>query len=618
MELRAAQPRVGTREVTVRNRSGAVNTSRLEVQEFMCARLAAELADEWVEYAAAAELSVGSVRSYRKTIMVFCAFVDATLPQAAAVSLSCTEPELLPVVLDWVRRLPAQYPAGSRQPAAQAWRLRTLVARRARHHDRPLAAQLEGWLTGAVGLRRGVTQEIDEFSRAEKRSMIRAAWRDIGAVEQRLKRGTELLARGRDPRIGGWLDPANLLWALDHDIHSATEILAHLPTAAQWPTELADLVPTGVSRRRWHRMLVQSLSGMLYPTNLDLHGFRVLLMAASGHTSEEISGLSEYDVEFTPDGVTLTFTKLRARSIRRRSYRTAQAKELVAFGTESKLDVAELIRRLLAVTERVRRHSGLSPAPLFVRVNPNIYDLVPRPFEGAMTDASFRVWLERVGVSVAGPADIRRLRKSGKVEKAIAYRGRVSDVADDHTVEVFRGHYAHGTTLHVIAANVITAAQQRWFSEAITGPTVLSTDAEPALAHPDAPAALGLTTGQIDELRSGALDMGISSCRDPFDSPFGRSGQVCPVAPLRCLECRHALILPSNLPQLLLLSDHLHRLRNRLSPRHFHELWGQSTANLAAVLAERSDAEIAMARKQIALSEASLHLPMASRTEFDR
>ncbi len=27
------------------------------------------------------------------------------------------------------------------------------------------------------------------------------------------------------------------------------------------------------------------------------------------------------------------------------------------------------------------------------------------------------------------------------------------------------------------------------------------------------------------------------------------SGHVCPVAPLRCLECRHALILPSNLPQ---------------------------------------------------------------------
>ncbi|MGK8558799.1 Mu transposase domain-containing protein [Nocardia gipuzkoensis] len=216
----------------------------------------------------------------------------------------------------------------------------------------------------------------------QKKAMIRAAWRDIRSVEQRLQRGTELLAHGQDPRTGGWLDPANLLWSLDHEIDSGAEILAHLPTAAQWPADLEALVPAGVSRRRWTRVLVQVLSGMLYPTNLDLHGFRVLLMAASGHTSEEISGLSEHDVEFTPEGVTLTFTKLRARSTRRRSYRTVQAKEPVAFGTESKLDVAELIRRLLAVTERVRRRSGLSPAPLFLRVNMNIYLLEPRPFEG--------------------------------------------------------------------------------------------------------------------------------------------------------------------------------------------------------------------------------------------
>ena len=43
----------------------------------------------------------------------------------------------------------------------------------------------------------------------------------------------------------------------------------------------------------------------------------LLLMAATGHTSEEITGLSEQDVEFTADGVELRFTKLRANSVRR-------------------------------------------------------------------------------------------------------------------------------------------------------------------------------------------------------------------------------------------------------------------------------------------------------------
>ena len=83
--------------------------------------------------------------------------------------------------------------------------------------------------------------------------------------------------------------------------------------------------------------------------------------------------------------------------------------------------------------------------------------------------------------------------------------------------------------------------------------------------------------------------MGLTQCSDPHNSPYGRPGELCPVAPLRCLECRNAWVLPSHLPQLLLFADHLDRLRLRLSPQHFAQLWGQSHANLQAVLAERTD-----------------------------
>lgn len=147
-----------------------------------------------------------------------------------------------------------------------------------------------------------------------------------------------------------------------------------------------------------------------------------------------------------------------------------------------------------------------------------------------------------MGLQLSGPADIRRLRKSGKVEKALAYRGRVSDIADDHSVEVFHGHYAHGTTLKVIAGHMITSAQQRWFDEALAGPTVLTPDAEHALNTTTATTAttaasaaktVGLTRRQVTQLRDGALDMGVSACRDPFDSPFRKAGDLCPVAPLR-------------------------------------------------------------------------------------
>ena len=70
--------------------------------------------------------------------------------------------------------------------------------------------------------------------------------------------------------------------------------------------------------------------------------------------------------------------------------------------------------------------------------------------------------------------------------------------------------------------------------------------------------------------------------------------------------------------QLLLFADHLDRLRLRLSPQHFAQLWGQSHANLHAVLAERTDEEKALVRKHIDAGEAFLHLPLAANVEFDR
>jgi len=231
--------------------------------------------------------------------------------------------------------------------------------------------------------------------------------------------------------------------------------------------------------------------------------------------------------------------------------------------------------------------------------------------------SSFVDWLAAAGVAVDGAPDIRRLRKSTKVEKAIAFGGRIADAANDHHEEVFRGHYAQGTTLRVVSGRVISTAQDHWFAKALEGPTVLTSSTE-VLDAPEQVAALGLTRQQADDIRRGALDMGLTQCSDPHHSPYGRSGELCPVAPLRCLECRNAWVLPSHLPQLLLFADHLDmdRLRMRLSPQHFAELWGQSHTNLQAVLAERTDEEKALARKHTEAGEIGLHLPLAANVEL--
>lgn len=316
----------------------------------------------------------------------------------------------------------------------------------------------------------------------------------------------------------------------------------------------------------------------------------------------------------------MTLTKQRARRVRHRSFGTEPTaetgREPVDFTDQPHREVGAIIRRLMHVTEQARLRAPDADRLFLAASVTAAYELRIARWDYNLPRSRVVNWLTAAGVTIEGPPDIRRLRKSTKVEKAIAFGGRIADAANDHHEEVFRGHYAQGTTLRVMSGQVITTAQDHWFTKAIEGPTVLTTSTD-VLDTPDQAEVLGLTRQQAEDIRRGALDMGLTQCVDPHNSPYGQSGELCPVAPLRCLECRNAWVLPSDLPQLLLFAEHLDRLRMRLSPQHFGELWGQSHANLQAVLAERTDEEKALARKHIETGEAGLHLPLAANVEFD-
>lgn len=285
------------------------------------------------------------------------------------------------------------------------------------------------------------------------------------------------------------------------------------------------------------------------------------------------------------------------------------------FADRPRRQVSAIVRRLIAVTDRTRTLRGGLGGRLFVSVAAtHTYGLRVGDWVTDLPSTSFSAWLSKAGVTVTGAADVRRLRKSTKVEKAIAFGGRIADAADDHHEETFRGHYAQGSTLRVLSGEVIATAQQHWFDKALDGPFVLT--ATGILDQPDHLQALGLTAEQAEDLRQGELDMGVTHCRDPYSSPYSPQGELCAVAPLRCLECRNAWVLPSNLPQLLLFADHLDQLRNRLTPEHFAALWGQSYLNLHAILDQRTPAELTLARQHIA-DGASLHLPLTAHVEFD-
>ncbi|MGX6741239.1 hypothetical protein [Streptomyces peucetius] len=600
----------------------------LDPADYRCSLLAMQLADEWVEYVAATAIGPHA-KNYRRAIELVCRYMDQALgPHAEHASLA--DPSLFDTLLKWELSLPEGYAEGSTGPYLMASSLRVLIIRRDDHPDRPVAAVLARLARGPVLLGSGESTERDEFTRQEKRAVVRAAWKSIHATRKRLENGWALAGQGRHPERGSWTSIPDLLWGLAHEKIAAGDFRQFMPPSRQWPQKLQEAVagPGKVPHSGTARVqLARWLFAQLYPATFDLHAFRVLLMDATGYTSEEVTGFGEADVEFLPKGIRLTLLKNRAERLRHRAFRDqtppdVPAPEVDADGKITmnwpRREASEVVRQLLDLTARVRAKTPHITDTLFVSaaVHPNYTAVFDRWHPGSPR-GRFPDWLAAMDVEIKGDPHIGRMRKSVKVEKAIVTEGRIAAAADDHTEETFAGHYAQGTTLRILSGRTITTAQQHWFEKAldrVDGPTAVSGtgDIDQGLLEDS-----GLSAQEAEDIMTGQLDMGVSHCKNPYQSPFSRPGDLCAVAPLRCLECRNAWILPSNLPQLLLFKEHLERLRTLLAPPVFTRLWGQSWVNLHAVLDDRPPEELAQAGKHIEAGLADLDLPLAAHTEFD-
>lgn len=141
----------------------------------------------------------GAGRGYLSAMRAFLGYVGGKVPDAATASLARREPDLHHAVTDWVRVLPSQHAAGSRMPGWYAGRIRALIARRAEHPGRPVVGHLNGWIEGAVGVGRGGSTELDEFTRADKKKLIQVASAAGRATEARIRAGRQLAATGMPP-----------------------------------------------------------------------------------------------------------------------------------------------------------------------------------------------------------------------------------------------------------------------------------------------------------------------------------------------------------------------------------------------------------------------------------
>jgi len=205
---------------------------------------------------------------------------------------------------------------------------------------------------------------------------------------------------------------------------------------------------------------------------------------------------------------------------------------------------------------------------------------------------------------------MRRLRKTVKSARA-ALLGTLNGAAgDDHSVEVFRGHYAQTTTVHTIAAQTVLRAQRKVLERASNGPTFIDATAADVAARPTDSDVAALATSVAEESPT-EQQLTLSACRDPYDPPVGETGSLCHASPSLCLQCRNAVIFRDHLPRLVVYRDVLDDIEKCMPPIQFSEVYGQQRVNIDAVLTEFTIDHIEGARQEAA----HLHRPLGQRAE---
>lgn len=81
--------------------------------------------------------------------------------------------------------------------------------------------------------------------------------------------------------------------------------------------------------------------------------------------------------------------------------------------------------------------------------------------------------------------------------------------------------------------------------------------------------------------------------------------------------CGNAVVFVTQLPQQLLLSDHIEQMRLTQPPMVWEAVWGRQAKALAEVFEECAE-HLPAARQAIKEQDIRLNLPLGMRTEYDR
>jgi len=556
------------------------STATIDPKEYVASILIAQIADGWLVHTQ----NVGNTAT---TIINRASFIRSlgkflTASDDRYLTLETTSSDLQSRLLEWERHLIVEHGPESERSKKASNTIRQYVAAYLNKYsiDNSLVRR---WVASrTLRYQDHVSQStpLDEFSNEERVSIEQTFRKVVRSTERFQEIGNFLLLQGQDPRSEGWEDLANIVWALHHiPLDEIPKTIWTPDSSNYWWTILDEVVPETTKLRPM--VFGHPLISLVIPHLLYLQAVQSLFLLRTGWTPEEVLHLKNTDIEFSDTGIRVATTKKRASTSRHRELSSPARND-----TDWGWNPGDLLRRAAHTMQPVKTHSigssdfwvGALSRPYYRSRNvtlPAWLSTLP-----ASPQFTFATLVKRTGLVVSTPADVRRPRKTHKSVKAILLGTLAGSAGDDHSIEVFRTHYAQSTTVHTIAAQTVLSAQQLVMNR--IGPTVILESAAKTLTHHQDD-QIGNAAKQTTRETPTDIELSVSSCTDPTNPPHTAEDQ-CFDAPRMCLSCANAVIFKDHVPRLVAYRQILKDLEPEMAPQQFSALYGQQITNIDAAL----------------------------------
>lgn len=402
----------------------------------------------------------------------------------------------------------------------------------------------------------GTSVPLDAFSEYIQKQLRRACRVEIQRTVRRLTSEADArLAGGRDPRVGGWSNPDDVLWEINR-VGTLSQATLH----------------EHLSVREAALLGLRELHRTMYPTQRDLVPFVILLMLEMDIEPECLRELRTDCLQNAAEGrVDVERFKRRARDSEHKTVRVRD---------QGSTSPGGLIRMVLTLTRKLRTH--YPSERLWICFDPIKMRICDAKLQRQSAELDFidQFIAEHEIVDDEGKSfrldDLRRLRKSYKQSRYRESGGQLSALAG-HSADVAASHYADIPALRDTHEQTVEIGAWGALRPALDAVTVIPPDAEAAWGGDAARVALelGVTEAVAAALLAGDNDSYTAACAAFYDSPWAEPGQACPVPTWGCLLCRNAVITSRKLPNILLLLKHTLEQREALEENEWALKWGE-------------------------------------------